>query len=372
MQMSSRMSKLALGTVSSMTGIGAITAALLPFRDDINETTVALAEILVVVLVATFFGWLSALFASLLAGLSLNYFFLPPYNALAISDPENLLAFGVFLAIAVTVGHLSATASKRRSEAERLYKDLEDAFEKASEAEALRRSEKLKTSLLDAVSHDFRTPLTSIKASVTMLIEDNQLPAQERNLDQHGRGELLQVIEEESDRLNTFVESMVELARFQAGDSKLHVAAVSPEEIVLKAARRARSIQSHKLRSGIEPDLPAVSVDARAIVEALYNLIDNAAKYSPQGTPIEITAAKHNGTVRFAIEDEGPGIPEAERDTVFERFYRSNKSAGGLGMGLSIVRGIVEANGGKIWVEPGKKGARFVFELPAVANGREN
>jgi len=76
--------------------------------------------------------------------------------------------------------------------------------------------------------------------------------------------------------------------------------------------------------------------------------------------------------VRFAIEDEGPGIPAAERDAVFERFYRGDKSGGGLGMGLSIVRGIVEANGGKIWVEPGKKGARFVFELPAGSNGREN
>jgi two-component system sensor histidine kinase KdpD len=372
MQINSRVRKLALGTASSITGIGAITAALVPFRDDINETTVALAEILVVVLVATFFGWLSALFASLLAAFSLNFFFLPPYNALAIADPENLLAFGVFLAIAITVGHLSATASKRRSEAERLYRDLEDAFEKASEAEALRRSEKLKTSLLDAVSHDFRTPLTSIKASVTMLIEDNQKPASERNLDQHGRGELLQVIEEESDRLNTFVESMVELARFQAGDNKLQKVLVTPEEIVVKAARRARSIQSHKLKSGIEPDLPPVSVDAQAIVEALYNLIDNAAKYSPPGTPIQITAARQNGAVRFAIEDEGPGIPAAERDAVFERFYRGDKSGGGLGMGLSIVRGIVEANGGKIWVEPGKKGARFVFELPAGSNGREN
>jgi two-component system sensor histidine kinase KdpD len=271
--------------------------------------------------------------------------------------------------VALTVGQLSATAHRRRAEAERLYKELETAFDAASEAEALRRSEKLKTSLLDAVTHDFRTPLTSIKAAVTMLIQNNQLPKEERNLDQHSRGELLQVVDEESDRLNTFVESMVELARFQSGDKGLNRASVAPEEIVIKAARRARSLPDHKLRSEIEPDLPVVSVDSRAIVEALYNLVENAAKYSPAGTPIRIAARRVDDDVRFSIEDDGPGIPESERELVFERFYRGDKSGGGLGMGLAIVRGIIEAHGGKIWIESGRKGARFVFDLPARANG---
>jgi two-component system sensor histidine kinase KdpD len=204
-----------------------------------------------------------------------------------------------------------------------------------------------------------------------MLIENNQLPKEQRNLDQHSRGELLQVINEESDRLNTFVESMVELARFQAGDNQLDRSSVAPEEVVLKAARRARSISpAHSLKSEIEPNLPAVSADSRALVEVLYNLVENAAKYSPAGTPIQIGAARHNGDVRFSIEDEGPGVPESERESVFERFYRGDKSDGGLGMGLAIVRGIIEAHGGRIWVEPGKIGARFVFDLPAKTDGR--
>jgi two-component system sensor histidine kinase KdpD len=110
-------------------------------------------------------------------------------------------------------------------------------------------------------------------------------------------------------------------------------------------------------------------VDSRAVVEALYNLVENAAKYSPAGTPILIAARKAAGDVRFSIEDEGPGILESDRESVFERFYRGDKSGGGLGMGLAIVRGIIEAHGGKIWVESGRKGARFVFDLPASVNG---
>jgi two-component system sensor histidine kinase KdpD len=358
----------------AVVAIAFTTVALVPLRDTINSTTVALVELLVVVIVATFFQRWAALTASILAALSFNYFFLPPYYTLTIDAPENWVALFVFLAVAITVGHLSATSNKRRAEAEHLYKELEDAFEVASEAEALKRNEKLKTSLLDAVTHDFRTPLTSIKASVTMLINDNQLERRERSLDQHSRGELLDVIDEETDRLNTFVESMVELARFQAGESKLSKSPVSPEEIVIKAARRARSIRpKHKLKSVIEPGLPALSVDSRAIVEAIYNLLDNATKYSPAGAEIHISAIRADDRVRFSIEDEGPGIPESERESVFERFYRSQDAKvrpRGLGMGLAIVRGIIEAHGGRIWVESGRRGARFVFDLPVNVNGR--
>jgi K+-sensing histidine kinase KdpD len=355
----------------AIVAISLTTVVLVPLRDTVNSTTIALGYLFVAVLVSTFFQRWAALTSAILAALAFNYFFLPPLYTLTIAEPQNLVALFVFLAVAVTVGHLSSTSNRRRAEAEHLYKELEEAFDAASEAEALRRSEKLKTSLLDAVTHDFRTPLTSIKASVTMLIENNQLPREDRNLDQHSRGELLQVINEESDRLNTFVESMVELARFQAGDGSLERSSVAPEEVVLKAARRARSIQPpHSLRSEIEPNLPPVSADSRALVEVIYNLVENAAKYSPAGTAIHIAAIRHNGAVRFSIEDEGPGIPVSERESVFERFYRGDKSDGGLGMGLAIVRGIIEAHGGRIWVESGKKGARFVFDLPAKTDGR--
>ena len=239
------------------------------------------------------------------------------------------------------------------------------AFESASGAEAVRRSEKLKTALLDAVTHDMRTPLTSIKASVTMLIEENFRGPDRPSLDDTGRGELLEVINEEADRLNTFVESMVELAQIQSGQRQFQRTGVLPEEIIVAAARRAKAIKStHKLSSSIQPGLPKLSVDPRALAEAIFNLLQNAANHSPAGSTIRISAEKANGSVRFAVEDEGTGIPKEEREAVFERFYRSSASAGGLGMGLAIVRGIIEGHGGKIWVETGTKGARLVFDLP--------
>lgn len=373
MAISTRSFRRLVGTAVAMVAVTLSTVLLVPIRESVNSTAIALILLLVVVLVATLFQRWAALTASILAALSFNYFFLPPYYTLTIDKPQDWVALFVFLAVAIAVGHLSATSNKRRAEAERLYKELEDAFERASEAEALKRSEKLKSSLLDAVTHDFRTPLTSIKASVTMLIEDVHLGKGKHALDSHGRAELLDVINQETDRLNSFVDSMVELARFQAGETELQRSFATAEEIVVKAANRARSVKdAHRLNSRVEPSLPRLSVDPRYVVEALYNLIQNAAKYSPPGTTIEIAASRYNDGIRFSIEDEGPGIPESERELVFERFYRSgpdkNKEKG-LGMGLSIVRGIIEAHGGKIWIESGKRGARFVFDLPVASNG---
>ena len=361
-------------TLLSVLIIAVTTAVLVSFRSTVNSTTVALLYIFVIVLIATFLEWIAAITASILAAFAFNFFFLAPNHTLSIEDPQNWVSLFVFLAVAVTVGHLSATSNRRRAEAERLYEEMETAFEKASEAEGLKRSEKLKTALLDAVTHDFRTPLTSIKASVTMLIEENEFGTRETRLDKHGRGELLEVINEETDRLNTFVESMVEVARFQAGKTELRLASVAAEEIIVKAAKRAKEIQrTHQLISNVESDLPKMTLDTRSIVEAVYNLIDNAAKYSESGTAIAIAAKSVDGKVRFSIEDEGPGIPADERETVFQRFYRSEDADGqkqGMGMGLAIVRGIIEAHGGEIWVEPGKKGARFVFDLPVSNDGR--
>ena len=205
-----------------------------------------------------------------------------------------------------------------------------------------------------------------------MLIEDAHLG--KGGLDRNARNELLDVINEETDRLNTFVESMVEAARFRAGENGLSRAATSAEELILKAARRAKALrQTHRLRSAVEPDLPNLRVDSRSIVEALFNLIENAGKYAPHGTEITIAASLQNEVIRFSIEDEGLVIPESEREAVFERFYRldnSEKGQPGTGMGLAIVRGIIEAHGGRIWVEHGKKGARFVFDLPVNSNGQ--
>jgi two-component system sensor histidine kinase KdpD len=355
--------------------VSIVTVALLPLRQTINSTTIGFAYLATVVLVATFFESKAALTASILAAFSFNFFFLPPYYTLTISDPQDWVALFVFLGLAIAVGHLSTTANRRRAEAERLYKELDEAFDKASEAEALKRSEKLKSALLDAVSHDFRTPLTAIKAAVTTMLEDvrGPKPNHDIQLDEEGRTEFLEIIDEEADRLNNFIGSMVEIAQLEAGQLHLRRAWRSVEDIINNAIQRASgSLATNHIIINKEPELPAVRVDAEAIAEVLYSLLDNAAKYSPEGSKIRISVRNlENGTIEFSVEDQGTGVPEEKRERVFDKFYTErdgdvHATGGGLGLGLSIARGIVESQGGKIWIEDGRDGykTRVVFLVP--------
>lgn len=206
-------------------GVLLVIFALEPFHEQINSTTVAFAFLLVVLLVATFIGRNPALLSSLIAMLGFNYYFLPPVRTWTIADPQNLVAWAMFTVTAIVTGELSAYAKRRaedatrsKQEIERLYNELQTSFEIASEAEALRRSEKLKSALLDAVTHDLRTPLTSIKTSITTLLDDEKVVAGRFQLDAEGRHEFFEITDEETDRLNLFIEGMVQLSRIEAGD----------------------------------------------------------------------------------------------------------------------------------------------------------
>ncbi len=349
----------------AVSGVAALSVVMFTLRDQINPVTVALIFLLFVLLIATVFGSRPAILCSILTMLSLNFFFLPPIGTLTIADPENWIALFAFLMVAVTAGQLSAKAKRRAEEAERLYSELQSVFAKASQAEALKQSERLKSALLDAVTHDLRTPLTSIKASVTMLIEESRTDQIHITLEPRGREELLEIINEETDNLNNFVESMVELARIEAGEFNLRKSASEVEEIIQNALHRAAKLTAkNPVKAEIEENLPTLSIDSKAVSEVIYNLLDNAAKYSPKNSTIRIEAKRAADKIEIAVEDEGGGIPEAEREQIFRKFYRGDKSVKGFGMGLAIVRGIVEAHGGRIRVETGEKGARFVFDLP--------
>ncbi|MDQ3181680.1 MAG: PAS domain-containing sensor histidine kinase, partial [Acidobacteriota bacterium] len=158
-------------------GVSILTAGMFALGNHVNPITVALAFLLFILFLAAAFGSKPAIISSVLAMFCFNFFFLPPIGTLTIADPQNWVALFAFLVVSLTAGQLSAKAKRRAEEAERLFAELQDAFEKASQAEAFLQSEKLKSALLDAVTHDLRTPLTSIKASITMLIEDNQQDA---------------------------------------------------------------------------------------------------------------------------------------------------------------------------------------------------
>jgi K+-sensing histidine kinase KdpD len=373
------------GYFAAFFGIAAVTGVLKLFGGRINSTTVALALLLVVLFVATAWGSRPAVVASLLGVACFNFFFLPPIGRFTIDAPDNWIALFAFLVTAVTAGQLSARAKRRAEEAdaarreiEKLYHELQDAFERSSQAKALKQSERLKSALLDAVTHDLRTPLTSIKASVTTLLEEVQTKdaaGGSISLDAEGRKEMLEVIDEEADRLDRFIEGLMELARIEAGEMHLRKQWGSVEEIIQAALRRAAPLtRRHRMEVWLDDELPSVKVDERAVTEVIYTLVDNAAKYSAAGTNIRIEAKSGNDrTVQLLVADEGPGIPAALRERVFDKFFRAmrdgdssgNKSAGS-GMGLAIAKGIVEAHGGRIWIEDagGDPGTKMVVVLP--------
>ncbi len=362
-----------------LVGVGFLIAALEFFRSDLNLVTVAFALLVYILLIATFVGRNPALLTALFATLGFNFFFLPPVRTFTISDPQNLVAWATFTITAVIVGQLSASVKRRAEEAERqkdeiktLYDELQSAFEKASETEALRRSEKLKSALLDAVTHDLRTPLTSIKASITTLIDNEN--SGEFKLDADNRQEFLSVINEESDRLNRFIEEMVELARIEAGELNLRQAWSEIPEIIQSAINRAEPLlENFHIKILLEKDLPLVKTDSKLLAEVFYNLLDNAAKYAPPETAIEISARRtDNEAVEFAVADEGAGVAVEMREKIFDKFFRisdakkNEYAPSGTGLGLAIAKGIVEAHGGRISVaaNAGKKGAKFIFKIP--------
>src|ERR1051326_7901510 len=344
----------------------ALTLLLKIVGTHVNAATVSLALLLNVLFIATRWGSLPALFTSILAMLCFNFFFLPPFGTFTIAATDNWVALLAFLVTAVTAGQLSASARRRAEEAEtgrreieRLYAELRDAFERASHAEALRQSEKLKSALLDAVTHDLRTPLTSIKASITTLLDE-------------ARGE--PPVPLDSDWLSRFIDGLIELARIEAGELHLRRRWGAVDEIISTALTRAEPItRSHHVELQVEKELPGVRVDERAVSEVVYTLIDNAAKYSAKDSTIRITARRSGEElIEMGVEDEGPGIPSDLRERVFDKFFRATRDGDvtthkptGTGMGLAIAKGIVEAHDGRIWIESGNgKGTRVLFTLP--------
>jgi len=358
--------------------VSAALAILVGLHSHLNVAAAGLILVTVVTVCSVLWGSGPGLLAAVIGVTGLNYFFIPPVHTFAIAGTENWIAFIVFACCALVVGQLSARAQDRlarltdeQARATVLDEELRVALREANNAELLRRSESLKSALLDAVTHDIRTPLTSIKASVTALLADN---AKLAHADPESGKELLEVIDEETDRLNRFTEHMVELAKLQSHQLVIHPEPSSVQEIVEAAASRLENkLRDRTLEISIAVDASHVRADAKLISEVLYNILDNALKYSRSGSRVVISTTLDGGSsAMFRVEDEGLGIPAALRQEVFQRFYRSPDSQhaiGGLGMGLAIARGIVQAHGGKIWIEDAQshRGAAVCFTIPAAA-----
>ena len=225
-----------------------------------------------------------------------------------------------------------------------------------------RQSEELKSTLLDAIAHEFKTPLTSIKAVTTDLLSE---PASELN--QHQR-ELISIADEGTDRLSKLVTDAIQLARIEGGTFRLNRGIYFPGSLVSAALRQMKSLMDGREITVSAPDnLPPVRVDAELIQLVIAHLLDNALKYSPPGSPISLGACAGENKVIVYVHDRGPGITEDEQPRIFEKFYRgkNDRNLKGTGMGLAIAREIIRAHGEEIRVtsKPGQ-GSEFSFSLP--------
>lgn len=236
------------------------------------------------------------------------------------------------------------------------------ALEKLTRAEAARESERLRTALLDSITHELRTPLTAIKASITSVRDTPAMDAELKN-------EMFAVIEEEADRLNRLIAEAVEMAQLDAREVKLDVRPYAIRTAVDAALEELNDIlQDNPVSIHISESLPMARFDLAYMTKVLRHLLENGVKYSPVGSPIYISAEAGEGTLIVSVADRGAGIDDLEQAMIFDKFYRGREHRGlvpGTGMGLAIVRSIVEAHHGKITCtsQPGR-GSVFSFTLP--------
>jgi two-component system sensor histidine kinase KdpD len=234
--------------------------------------------------------------------------------------------------------------------------------EQAQQAQVQIEAERLRSSLLSSVSHDLRTPLSVITGSASALLQSDP------PLEAEARRDLIETIHEEGQRLNRLVRNLLDMTRLASGAVKV-AKEWQPIEGVIGAAlgRLDEVLAGRKIAVGVAPDLPPVPIDDLLIEQVLINLLENAAKYAPAGTPIDIDAHLDVDKLVVSVADRGPGIPSELAERIFEKFYRLPRegAGGGAGLGLAICRGIVEAHGGRIWADSREGGGTvFRFALP--------
>ena len=216
--------------------------------------------------------------------------------------------------------------------------------EEAQQAQVQIATERLRNSLLSAVSHDLRTPLTAIAGAASGLLEEHA------PLDASTRHELCQTIAEEAHRLNRLVNNLLEMTRLESGAIQVHKEWQPLEEVVGAALTRLEAqLHERPLTTHLPADLLLVPLDSVLIEQVLINLLDNAVKYTPPGSPIALTAWATEDAVTVEVADRGPGLPPGEEQRIFDKFYRVPRAAmpSGTGLGLTICRGMVEAHGGQ-------------------------
>jgi K+-sensing histidine kinase KdpD len=350
-----------------LAALAVITAVMIRGRPDIEQAHVVLVYLLLVLGASVTGGRpLGFTLAALTFG-AIDYWFQTPYNELSVAKPLDWLVLIAFLITAVVTTQLLARARARAEEARERSVEVSRLAREVEHAAALRESARFKDSLLASVSHDFRTPLTTVRA----LAQDvERSPTADASVRANAA-----VIAEQADRLMHLVENVLDLSRIRGGTLPVNAEPNTAEDLVGAAVRRAQAVLSGRsIEYNIDWDAPALTghFDFTHALRALSNLLENAAKYSPPHSPITIDVRREGQWLVIAIGDRGPGIAQAEEGRVFEEFYRppdTAPDAGGVGLGLAIARRLAEAQGGRVEYEPRPGGGSvFILRLPGVAD----
>jgi len=352
--------ELAAGLLASAGAVVFVTAAIAELKPYVPVLSLGVLYVFAVLPVAVFWGIGLAALVSVASMLAFNWFFLPPTHTFQLSDGANWLALAVYLVTAIVVSALAASARRRAELAELREREAAALAGEVLEAEALRRSDAIKTAVLHAVSHDLRSPLTAIVAAASVLANSELLLAD------GDRVELISTIRSEADRLDRIVGNLLDMSRLDGGVAAAHPELWPPEELVGRAVEQAGP-EAERIVVDIDVDAPPVRVDAVQIERVLVNLLDNALKFSPPGSPVHVRAEERDEELLLHVVDQGPGVAAGEREAVFAPFRRGDGVVvRGAGLGLAIARGFSEANGARVWAEDDPWGGHFVLALPVA------
>lgn len=342
--------RLAAGFALGVVLLASLTSFLVHHRSSISVATSLALYLLLVVSVTAVGGPVPGVTAAVAAPLLANWYLIPPYHTFRINNGDNLLELSVFISTATIVSAYVSVAERRAAEAEQARRTTQEmAVEQnrlrklALEAEMLAKADELRTAILRAVSHDLRTPLAGIKASVSSLRQEDV------EWDDSERKEFLQSIEGETDRLTNIVTNLLDLSRIEAGVVRpsMHV---TPVEDIVSTALRSMADGSERIEVDVPDDLPEVTADHALVERALVNLMQNSLKWSPAGATVLVRCRAGADSVEIAVVDHGPGIPAGKRQQVLQPFHRLNDatSGGGLGLGLAIADRLVASMNGRL------------------------
>lgn len=294
------------------------------------------------------------LIASILSAIIWNFFFIPPIFTFHIGDTEDLLMFLLYFVVALVNAVLTGKIRKEEK--------------KARDKEEKENTIRVYNTLLNSLSHELRTPIATILGTVDA-IKDNKKILSEKKQD-----ELLNEIDLAAERLNGQVENLLNMSRLKSDMMMVKLDWCDVNEMIYSILNRIRKNANQQFVFETREDLPLLKIDRVLIEQVILNLLNNAILYTPEESLIVIKTTYESGNLNIIVSDEGKGFTEEEMVNIFDQFYRlPNSRTGGLGLGLSIVKGFVEAHQGKIRVETNeKKGARFVINIPAEASFLKN